>query len=39
MPGAYDVNISSKGISHLRNKSKDLQYWITTEAGSKFSKE
>ncbi len=39
MPGAYDVNISSKGISHLRHKGKDLQYWITTEAGSKFSKE
>ena len=38
MPGSYDVRISSKGISHFRNKSVDLQYWITTESGSKFEK-
>lgn len=38
IPGSYDVKISSKGVSHFRNKSKDLQYWITTEAGSTFSK-
>lgn len=36
--GAYDVKISSKGISHFKNKNKDLQYWITTEAGSTFTK-
>lgn len=38
IPGSYDVKISSKGVSHFRNKTKDLQYWITTEAGSTFSK-
>ena len=36
LPGSYTVNISSKGISHLKNKDVDLQYWITTEQGSKF---
>jgi len=36
LPGNYDVNISSKGISHFKNKDTDLQYWITTEQGSKF---
>jgi hypothetical protein len=39
MPGSYVVNISSKGISHFKNTKVDLQYWITTEAGSKFEKE
>ena len=38
LPGSYDVSISSKGISHFRNKNVNLQYWITTEAGSKFEK-
>ena len=38
MPGSYDVYISSKGISHFKNKSVPLQYWVTTEAGSKFEK-
>lgn len=36
MPGSYNVNISSKGIAHFKNKDIDLQYWITTEQGSKF---
>ena len=36
--GSYTVRISSKGVSHFRNKAKDLQYWITTEAGSTYSK-
>ena len=36
--GSYDVSLSSKGISHFKNKNKNLQYWITTEAGSKFEK-
>ena len=36
LPGSYTVNISSKGISHFKNKNVDLQYWITTEQGSKF---
>jgi hypothetical protein len=39
MPGAYDVAISSKGVSHFKNKKFALQYYISTEAGSKFEKE
>ena len=38
LEGSYDVKISSKGVSHFSNKSLPLQYWITTEAGSKFQK-
>lgn len=38
MSGSYDVSISSKGISHFKNKNLPLQYWITTEQGSKFEK-
>lgn len=36
MPGSYDVSISSKGVSHFKNKTLPLQYYISTEAGSKF---
>jgi len=36
LSGSYTVNISSKGIAHFKNKDVDLQYWITTEQGSKF---
>lgn len=38
MPGSYDVSISSKGISNFKNENVTLQYWITTEQGSKFEK-
>ena len=38
MPGSYDVSISSKGVSHFKNKTLPLQYYISTEAGSKFEK-
>lgn len=38
LEGSYDVKISSKGVSHFSNKKIPLQYWITTEAGSKFQK-
>ena len=38
MPGSYEVKISSKGIAHFKNKNVPLQYWISTEAGSKFEK-
>jgi hypothetical protein len=38
LAGAYDVKISSKGISHFKNKTVDIQYWIATEAGSTFTK-
>jgi hypothetical protein len=37
IPGSYDVAISSRGVSHFINKNRDLQYWITTEAGSTFT--
>jgi gp45 sliding clamp, C terminal len=36
MPGSYDVAISSKGVSHFKNKNVPLQYYISTESGSKF---
>jgi hypothetical protein len=36
--GSYEVKISSKGISHFKNKNKELEYWITTEAGSTYTK-
>lgn len=36
LPGSYDVEISSKGVSHFKNKNVPLQYYISTEAGSKF---
>jgi hypothetical protein len=39
LPGAYEVKISSKGISHFKNKNLPLQYWISTEMGSKFQKD
>lgn len=38
IPGSYDVAISSRGVSHFTNRARDLQYWITTEAGSTFTK-
>jgi len=38
MPGSYEVSISSKGVSHFENKNVPLQYYISTEAGSKFEK-
>jgi hypothetical protein len=38
LSGSYDISISSKGISHFKNKNLPLQYWITTEQGSKFQK-
>lgn len=38
LPGSYDVSISSKGISHFKHKTINLQYWIATETGSKYDK-
>ena len=38
LAGGYDVAISSKGISNFKHKTHPLQYWITTEQGSKFEK-
>ena len=34
--GTYDVQISSKGISHFKNTSSPIEYWLATEAGSKY---
>ncbi len=36
VPGAYDVSISSKGISHFKHATDAIEYWIATEAGSKY---
>jgi hypothetical protein len=38
LSGSYDVNISSKGVAHFKNKNVNIEYWITTETGSKFEK-
>jgi hypothetical protein len=38
LPGSYDVQISSKGISHFKNKKFPLEYWISTETGTTFEK-
>ena len=38
MPGSYEIAISSKGVSHFKNKNVPLQYFISTESGSKFEK-
>ncbi len=32
----YDVAISSKGVAHFKTANGKIQYWIATEAGSKF---
>jgi hypothetical protein len=36
LPRDYDITISSKGISHFKSKSGDVEYWIATEQGSKY---
>ena len=36
IPGNYDVEISSKGISHFLLQGTKLQYWIATESTSSF---
>ena len=36
IPGNYDVEISSKGISHFSLQGAILQYWIATESTSNF---
>jgi hypothetical protein len=37
-PGDYDLHISSKGVSHWKNKNVDIEYWITVEPGSTYQK-
>lgn len=36
VPGAYDVTIASKGIGHFKNTAMSVEYWVTTETGSKY---
>ena len=36
VPGNYDVEISSKGISHWELQGQKLEYWIATESTSSF---
>ena len=38
IPGDYDVAVSSKSISHFKNKVKPIEYWIALEPDSKISK-
>ena len=37
MEGSYDVSISSKNISHFKNKSSEVEYWIALEPESTYS--
>lgn len=37
IPGSYEVSISSKGVAHFKHKERNLQYWVTTEAGSTYT--
>jgi hypothetical protein len=37
LDGTYDVEISSKNISHYKNKSTDVEYWIALEPESTYS--
>ena len=36
MSGDYDVEISSKGISHFKGITVPVEYWVATEASSTF---
>ena len=38
IPGDYDVAVSSKSISHFKNKTKPVEYWIALEPDSKVNK-
>ena len=37
MPGAYDVEVSSKKISHFTNTKLGVQYWIALEPESSYT--
>ena len=37
LDGTYDVIISSKNISHYKNKSSDVEYWIALEPESTYT--
>ena len=36
LPGDYDVSVSSKSISHFKNKKLPIEYWIALEPDSEF---
>ena len=36
MDGNYDVEISSKNISHLKSTNKDVEYWVALEPESSY---
>ena len=36
MEGNYDVEISSKNISHLKSTNKDVEYWVALEPESSY---
>lgn len=36
MDGDYDVDISSKNISHLTSSNKDVEYWVALEPESSY---
>ena len=36
MDGNYDVDISSKNISHLKSTNKDIEYWVALEPESSY---
>jgi hypothetical protein len=36
MDGNYDVEISSKNISHLSSSNKDVEYWVALEPESTY---
>ena len=38
LPGDYDVSVSSKSISHFKNKKLPIEYWIALEPDSTISK-
>ncbi len=38
MAGPYEVKIAAAGVAHFKSTKMDLQYWVTTETGSKFEK-
>ena len=37
LDGTYDVEISSKNISHYKNKNIDIEYWIALEPESTYT--
>ncbi len=37
MDGSYDVSVSSKNISHFKNKSSEVEYWIALEPESTYT--